>query len=445
MGLGALARHRSVRGIAIGIVVGIVALCTRCRWDELTDAQVPHAEPDTRIYREIAERPFGWDLAVYNKPLFVPIVYRVAHNDAPALIEFQTDLAFLAWTVFTASLVLALRRRWTRAIAIGLGIVFLLAPTRVGFAGSLLSESIGDSLAALVAAGAIAVVRLRGRARVAAAVGTGVLGLAWLLTRDTNAVIAVTAAGVAMVVWRGWRQRWAWCASGLVVLAAAGMMWSSNQPHPPLPYQQPWDPRFTPRSVYPMIDNIITRVLPDQRDELPAGLRVFAEPTEQVWRLILDDPAIRPLHDWLLGHGASTYGRWLIRHPLDRVAELIDARWVALVGSYNQRYMPAGWSPHGSVLRRLTMNHALLMVLMLASPLLLRGSRADPLTGLVLCMIASGVVGAVAAFYGDAAEVSRHCYGAGQQIVLGLFLALVVWLDQVPRGWPVTSIRECRS
>jgi hypothetical protein len=72
-----------------------------------------------------------------------------------------------------------------------------------------------------------------------------------------------------------------------------------------------------------------------------------------------------------------------------------------------------------------------LLVLLLVAPLLLRKPRADARCGLVLCMIVSGVVGVAASYYGDAAEVSRHCYGAGQQVVLGLFLALVVWLDRV--------------
>ena len=439
MQLRALARHPGVRRIAIGVIVGALALATRWRWDQLTDAQVPHAEWDTQVYREIADHPLGLDLVVYPKALFVPLVYRAAHNDASAVVRFQTSLAFLAWAVFTASLVMALRRRWTRALALGLGVAFVLAPPRVGFTASLLPESIGDSLTALVAAAAIAVIWSRGRARVAAAVGTGVLGLAWLATRDTNVAIAVAATGVAMIVWRGWRHRWAWGVSGLVALAAAGVVWSVGQPHPPLPYQQPWDVRFTPRSAYPMIDNVVMRVFPDrgeQRDELPAGLQEFAAPHEQVWRLVQATPELRPLQDWLLDRGAQVYARWLVRHPLDRVVELIDARWVALVGTRNQHYMPDGWVPRGSFWRRITMNHALLIALSFAAPLLLWRPRADLLAGLALCVLASGVAGVVASYYGDAAEVSRHCYGAGQQVVLGLFLALVAWLDRVPRGWP---------
>jgi hypothetical protein len=95
--------------------------------------------------------------------------------------------------------------------------------------------------------------------------------------------------------------------------------------------------------------------------------------------------------------------------------------------------MPAGWNPRGSLVRRLTVNRTVLLVLLFAAPLLLRRPRADAGRGLVLCVIVSGLVGVVASYYGDAAEVSRHCYGAGQQVVLGLFLAPVLWLDRVER------------
>jgi len=439
MGLRALARHPGVRRIAIGVAVAAIVVATRWRWDQLTGVQVPHAEWDTQIYRQIADHPLGLDLVVYPKALFVPLVYRAAHNDVAAVVGFQTGLAFVAWTLFTASLVMALRRRWARVLAIGLGIVFVLAPLRVGFTAALLPESIGDSLMALVGAGAIAVLRLGGGARLVAAAATGVLGLAWLVTRDTNVVVAVAATVAAMIVWRGFRHRWAWGISGLVVLVAAGVVWSVGQPHPRLPYQDAWDLRFTPRTAYPMIDNVVMRVLPDapgEGDELPAGLREFAAPHEQVWRLVQATPALRPLQDWLVDHGASSYARWLVRHPLARVGELFAARWEMLVGTRNQHYMPDGWASRAGVLRRLTMNHALLVALIVAAPLVLWRPRADPLAGLVLCILASGGAGVVASYYGDAAEVSRHCYGAGQQVVLGLFLAVIAWLDRVPRGWP---------
>lgn len=412
------------------MIVGAVVLATRCRWDQLTAAHVAYVDYDTQIFSQIADRPLGPDLLFAPKPLIVPLVYRVAGNDQAAVTGVQANLSFASWMVLAASLALGLRRRWTRALAVFLGVTFVLAPARLGFTASLLSESINDSLMALVVAGAFALVQLRGRPRTVVAVGTGLLGLTWVLTRDTNAFVAVTAAAVAMIVWRGWRHRWARVAAALTLATAGLVLWSAGVAHAPLPYQHDWYERFTPRAVYPMIDNVTARAISVLHDELPPELRSYAEHPINVEWLVRAGPEQRPLQDWLVDHGASAYATWLVRHPLDRVRELVAARWTALSGP-TSRYMPRGWTPRGSLVRRLTVNRNVVLVLLLAAPLLLRRPRADARAGLVLCMIVSGVVGVAASYYGDAAEVSRHCYGAGQQVVLGLFLALVVWLDQV--------------
>jgi hypothetical protein len=431
MDVRSLAGHRRARQIAIGLVVLAIVVVARWRWDELTATHVPYVDYDTQIYRQIAERPLGLDLLISSKAVFVPLVYRAAHDDPAVVVAIQAELAFAAWTILTATLVLALRRGWTRAIAIGVGIAFLFAPTRVGFTASLMPESVGDSLTALVIAGAIWTLRLRGRARVGAAIATGACGACWMLTRDTNIAVALVATGVAMIVGRGWRYRGAWLATALVVMLAAVALWSTGQAHDNLPYQFDWDRRFTPRTMYPMVDNLVMRAFPDIRDEVPAELRRFAEPTAQVWPLVQAGPDRRAVQDWLVAHGAATYTRWLVRHPLDRVAELIAARWRVLTSS-NTPYMPGGWD-RGGALRKITSRHVVLLILMAATPIWLRRPRGDVRCGLVLCILASGVVGAAASYYGDAAEVSRHCYGAGQQIVIGLFLALVVGLDRLER------------
>jgi hypothetical protein len=62
----------------------------------------------------------------------------------------------------------------------------------------------------------------------------------------------------------------------------------------------------------------------------------------------------------------------------------------------------------------------------------LRSSRnyPPPRTAIALVMIASGTIGTAAAYYGDGAEVTRHCYSPGQQIVLGLFIAVLARIDR---------------
>jgi len=50
-------------------------------------------------------------------------------------------------------------------------------------------------------------------------------------------------------------------------------------------------------------------------------------------------------------------------------------------------------------------------------------------------------VGILASYYGDAVELTRHCYGAAQQLVLGLFLAAIAWLDRLATKRPGSQDR----
>jgi hypothetical protein len=416
------------RRIAVWLAIAAVVVGTRWRWSQLVDPQTPFVEYDTQAFRQIAELPFGLDLVTAAKPLVVPLVYRAAHNDANAIVGFQAELSFVSWTILAAALALSVRRRWLRAAVIGLGVCLVLEPTRVGLVASLMPESIHDSLLALGLAGGLAVVRLRGAPRIAAAVATGVVAAAWLFTRDTNAFIAIAAAGLAMTIWRGWRSRRACVLAGLAVAASAVVAWSTTVPHDPLPYQQGWYAGFTPRARYPLLDNLILRVVPDERDELPAALQKFPD----VMGLVLAGPEQRPTQAWVVDHGAATYACWLVRHPLGRARELFHSRGQILVGDLSH-YMPGGWErPTGSIgaTRSLSANRWLLTLLLVASPLLLRRPRRDALCGLALCIVVSGLFGAIASYYGDAVEIPRHCYGAGQQVIAGLFIALIAWVDR---------------
>jgi hypothetical protein len=425
-------RGVTVRHLALGAAIALIAVAARWRWDGLVSGQTPYIDADTKVFLQIAERPLEPALVFDAKPLIVPLVYRAAGHAPLAIARVQAELAFASWALLTAVLALVVRSRRARAAAIAVGLAFLLAPVRVGYTGSLLPESIDDSAMALVLAGALGVLRLRGRPRIAAAIATGLAASAWLLTRDTNAFIVPAAAAAAILVWRGWRSRTAWALSALVAIACALVLWTTTVGREPLPCEQGWYPRFTPRAAYPMVHNVLWRVYPDERDALPAGLAPFAvRRSERIEQLVRADPEARPLQDWLIDHGSAVYMRWLVRHPVDRVRELIASRWTLIV-PHVQAYMPGGWEP-GAGLRALTANHWLLLLLVIAGPWLLWRPRTDPLRGVALCVVISGVAGVAASYYGDATEIPRHCYGAGQQVVLGLFVALVAAIDHPRR------------
>lgn len=450
---------RPLRRVAVGFAILAVVVVVRWQWHRLTGPQTPPPLFDSYQYMEIVAQPLGPRLMFSAKPLTVPLFFRALGADPPLIARIQGELAFAAWAVVTAVLVLALRRRWAKLIAGGIGIAFLLAAPRVGWSGVLLSESLADTLMALIAAGAIGLaVTARtpwSRARIAIAVATGALGVAWMFARDTNAIAALVAVAVATLIWpvrRWWTTgRWGIGLAGVATAAALVALWSTRVPAP-LPSQQHWYVPLTMRGGYPLLDNMLARVLPSDRAWLAERgapvdvLAQFAGPEITPERLVYRKPELAPTQVWLEDHGPATYLRWLARHPVARIGELIGARWTVLAARYPTT-MPVGWiAPGGAnpvveAVRRLTTTRWLLLALIAASPLLLWRSRAAPLTGVALCMVASGVVAAAASYYGDSAELARHCYGAGQLIVLGLFIGLVAWLDGVRAGAPADQDR----
>ncbi|HEV7559336.1 MAG TPA: hypothetical protein VGO00_27865, partial [Kofleriaceae bacterium] len=348
--------------LVTGLVIGGVVLAARWYWNQLVAAHVPYVDYDTQVFTQIADRPLGGGLLFAPKPLVVPLVYRLAGNDPGRVVGFQDALAFVSWSLVAVILALGRRRLWVRPIAAAIGMAFVFAPTRVGFTASLMPESIDDSLLALTVASALALGCLRGRSRAAAMVAMGLFAAIWMLTRDTNVFIALAAVVVAMIVWRGWRARRVWLAAACVIGAAAGVLATTCVAHEPLPYQHDWYARFTPRGVYPLLDNVTIRV-DDLRDQLPAELASSADRTIQVEWLVRAAP--RPLQDWFVDRGGGVYARWLVRHPIDRVGELVEARWTVLASSL-ATYMPRGWVSGGGWLRRLTRQHTVLLVLVLA-------------------------------------------------------------------------------
>ncbi len=413
------------RQLAIGVVIALAAMFAYAEFTRLAGAQTARIYFDTEAYLEIARQPLGVDHLFYAKPPIVPLIYR-ASSDPATLRAIQISIALVAWTCFGFALGLALRRWWLRAFAGLVTIAILLAAPRVGWTGALLSESIGDSLLALVIAGGLALVT---RPRRTVAIATGVVGLAWIFTRDTNAITVLVGVATAAIVWRRW-WRGAIALATIGCIAAIVTLWATRVPRP-LPYQASWNPALTSRSAYPMIDNLLGRVLPDD----PAWLAERGAPIDAMRRFIDPDKFVQRAADpesqtWFLANGTSTYLRWLVRHPIDRAVELATD-WVAVLAAHHTASMPLGWvASDGDVLRRLTTNRWIVLALVLAAPIWLVWGRRDARMKLATALVVGGLVGTAAAYYGDAAERSRHCFGSSQQLIVGAILALLVWLDR---------------
>jgi len=417
---------------------------------------------DSIVYIQTAAQHASLQHLFYPKPIVVPAIYRGLGADPSAIAQFQFYFMLASWSAFGVVLLAAVRRLSVRVAIVIMTFAFVLTPYRIGFTASILSESINESLAMLIITiGFVLALAARwkpGRRRTIAcwllAMFTAVLALAWIMSRDTNAITALVATLVAALLWRLHRRvreaPWAVVLAALVVIGSVFAIWTATvRPRAPtqLTTHINFPPELTARATFPLINNIMIRVVPDHDARAyfaDHGLPLadeLAEHTDQ-WveddRGVLTDPHFEPARQWMVAHGTSTYARWLLRHPITRATEIGAEMREILVPQTLKGYMPKGWLYGWGWLRRpirnITNNEVIVLLLALALPFVMRRPRAHIVTGVALVLIVSGLIGAIAAYYGDAFEISRHCYGAGQQIVLGLFLAPLGWFDRRSRA-----------
>ncbi len=464
-----------------GLLVA-TAILARTAFDAAAGGLQPRTWEDSRTYFEIASQPFSLDHLFSQAPLTVPLLYRLT-NLLPSGVEaLPPELAFWSWLGLTLTLSLVPRRWPARALGLLIGCSFLLAPLRVGWTGVVLSESINDSLAAaLVTVGMLLGTgtsrlpggRLRSLLCVGLAVALGIVGVAWLLTRDSNPISMLAAIPLLCVVGgrrRGPEQRWALPLLSVAVCVSLVALWSSHviPPQPTgLSVHASLEPPLTARSAHPLYDNLFMRVLPDpearsyflarglpdvaalDRYAVPideAGLRARLGPESEaltfpLWEpAALTDPELADARAWLAARGTSTYVGWLFQHPLDRFDELARASFLILAPNDLAYYMPDGFPRDGISLAG---NAGVVLLLVIGFPVFLTRFRGSGFVGLGACLVLGGVAGATASYLGDAAEIQRHCYGPGQLVILGLAVGFLGWVEaggtrgQGRRGEPI--------
>ncbi len=393
---------------------------------------------DSQAYLETAQRPFSAWHFFYPKPVLVPVIYRWFGADTGAIARMQEVLALIAWVTLAAALALALERRRARIAAVVAGALFLFHPLRIGFTDSILSESIDDSLTALGLAALLAAIALP-RARRWLVVAFAVIATAWLLVRDTNAIIALAAAPICAWVWRRdlrARVRELACAAWLVLVSVFAL-WSTGVTPPPtgLSFHGGWPDNFLARHTYSTMNDVFDRVLPDPDATaffVERGLPQVDELRALTWHQnVLFDAKLAPATTWIATRGRGVYEHWLLAHPLARTWELVDNMRI-LVGADdhdNRHYMPPYWRAGRLGPRDLLSNRWVLGALALAWLAACRWSRRRDLVWLATCLVVAGWIGSAAAYYGDSSELARHCYGSGQLIVLGLVVAALTLLD----------------
>lgn len=411
----------------------------------------PHIDIDSRTYLEIAAQPAKLAHLAYPKPWTVPAAYRLVDAKPARIVVLQRELAFWSWALFAAALVATRRRDRARIAAAIVGLALMLAPTRVGFTAAVLSESISDSLLALVGAAALAMTWEKARPWAAGALA--VVAPLWILARDVNAVAALVAVVVAAAWWRPRPSRrvYAWAAPlvAIVVITSFVQLYAAAQiPKRPtgLTYYPDWLDEPTARNAIPAIDNLFQRVLPyaDGRDfYIARGLpwspdlqRFATHPAHYDGEIFLTDARYRPVHQWLRAHGTRTYALYLVRHPLETAYD-IGHNGRAIFGVRSLRaYMPAGWhgwgdgTPASDGFRWSTESVPIVLLLIALAPFAFRRARG-PLRGIAACAIASGLHASIIAVLADSIERPRHAWGTSQLMLVGLVAVALAALDEI--------------
>ena len=432
---------RKLLTIRLGVVAaGLVVLALAHA--ALVRDQQPTTYWDSSAYTEEARQPLAWAQLYYPKPILPSLLYRVVGTDPYQIAELHEWLSFAAWAAFGIALVASFRTRRARIVAGAIAVCLVLDPMRLGYCDDILSESIDDSLLALLVAALLGALALRGRARTAAWAAAAVVATCWLLARDTNAVVMLVA--LALVV--GWRRR-ALLGRHLELAAIAGfaavsvfVLWSTTVRPPPtgLTFQHDWPDDFTARITYSMMNNVVDRVLVD-----PDALQFFvAHGLPQADALaqlperapIIFDPKYGEARHWIATSAKGVWLSYLAHHPIDRLTDQVSHFWqLAGVADeqrslYSPRRMRGAWRR----VRALMSNHAVVLGLLVLAPLGAWLARRHRLVPPAIAMVIAGWLGSIAALYGDSAEVARHCYGSGQLVVLGLALVLLCALESVP-------------
>jgi hypothetical protein len=386
----------------------------------------------------------GWlstDLWAGPRTPAVPVLLKLIDGSTDDYVVLQTAIAALCWAALAASVWTVVEGRWARAGAAAAVVALSLTTPVVMWDRSVLSETLGVALLALLAAAGIQLARGLTALRVAAVLAALA---AWLATRDSHAVVALIG-GLAAAVAMAWsiarpragtprprrpadlsRSQRCLAALALGALLLGGLA-SAAASH-------------GDRYVYPLRNVMEVRILPypdrvrwfaahgmPQADEFlgPDRRAPVVEPGQApVVYVADDDPALRPWLAWVADDARGTYARWLATHPVYALDEPFRQPERSFNNARGDRsfYAPLDMR-HVPLVDLLSL--PTIVVLMVAT--MLAGwaygrRRVTPLliAGAALALLA--VPHGLAAWHSDGMETARHLAVPALQLRLGVVL-----------------------
>ena len=288
---------------------------------------------DTVLYRRIAAEPIGFAALFENmRPPLYPVIIRLCGNHPHIVVGLQILAYFAAWLFLAWTFYRPLRDAGRPIIAALLSAATFYAALYPDFAGwTLLIMTESFSLSALVVSVALllrAALYRRSHDMLLAAA----LCIANALLRDANAYLALCfMLPIALLAQRRFLP---FRTAFLAVLLLAASAWLSNWSSDHVNHTA-----MRSRWVYPMLDIIGRRILPDPEATryfaahgmpISADVRAmsgdFAYQGHYTYQQFIADPKLEAFRQWLAARGKQTYLRYLLAHPRMAVQEVWQDR-----------------------------------------------------------------------------------------------------------------------
>jgi hypothetical protein len=386
----------------------------------------------------------AWESA--ERPITIPLIYKLLNNDFEAIAWLQWGLAIVCWSALVGVTLLHLKLNMLRVLACALILGLSLARDVYFWNSVLISESISQSLFILLVAVGMLMLWIYPRRELAIAtqiliaIGVLILAVIWSFARDTNSYILLAMGGllgvVAIYYWvwsrgRNMLRPYRVILPIILVVGFVGLFFYQNQ-----------DANRGLRWRYPLMNIIARHVLP-----YPDNVAFFAArgmpTTPDVMRFAGQFAwayDLTPIEPWLTHESRGVYIQYLLSKPIDTVFTPIDQWEMILLFDYPviQEHRPDIQLPMW--IETLTgvvyPEHMGLIIFSIVGLMLLvvwAWRAPDTRLAIVITLLLLLYPLAFMIWYGDGFAVERHAVPSAIQWRLTIWLGIVFSLDALKR------------
>jgi hypothetical protein len=313
------------------------------RVDNISTIESINKYPDTKRYIDIAYRPINSiEFWTGEAPVAVPVIYLLFQGDFTRIAWFQTFFSIFAWSTLAFVISRQMEKEVYQFITFVILLVFSLSRVILIWDWVILSESISGSLMALLIASWFWLSK-SSTWKWNRAVVVSLLGIIWIFTRDSNALIVLLSAAfpVLFVVFNKGDLRML-----IISVLYIGSYWLSGL-----------CADISGRWIGPNLNVISRRILTDQmafdfyqENGMPDGALLLsyigenAGPADEGFR-DGDENELEDFHQWHRENGKSVYIKYLLSHPITTIAAPLYNAYALMDTRPIYYYGPEGFSP----------------------------------------------------------------------------------------------------